>query len=103
MCSLEEKLVTFRYSYMGAIQVVSEYVYLGVTMMYNNKYVKAMKKKIDQARKVQFSILVKARNLCLPIDIQYDMFEKVISPILLYGSAILEIFHRYFLKKTYCI
>ena len=27
-----------------------------------------------------------ARNLRLPIDIQCDMFEKVVFPILLYGS-----------------
>ena len=87
---------------------VSEYVYLGVTMMYSNKYAKAMKNGIDQARKAQLSLLINARTLCLPIDIQCDMFEMVVSPILLYGSKVwgfsctemLEIFHRSFLEKT---
>ena len=91
----------------STIEVVSEYVYLGVTMMYSNKYAKAMKKQMDQARKKQFSLLINARKLCLSIDIQCDMFEKVVSPILLYGSEVwgfsctemLEIFHRNFLKK----
>ena len=91
----------------STIEVVSEYVYLGVTMMYSNKYAKAMKKQMDQARKAQFALLINARKLCLPIDIQCDMFEKVVSPILLYGSEVwgfsctemLEIFHRNFLKK----
>ena len=62
---------------------------------------------MDQARKAQFSLLINARKLCLPIDIQSDMFEKVVSPILLYGSEVwdfsctemLEISHRNFLKK----
>ena len=33
------------------IEVVSEYVYLGVTMNYNNEFVKAMRKQLDQGRK----------------------------------------------------
>ena len=88
-------------------------------MMYSNKYAKAMKKQMDQARKAQFLLLINARQLCLRIDIQCDMFEKVVSPILIYGSEVwgfsctemLEIFHRNFLKKilhlrpstTYCM
>ena len=92
----------------STIEVVSEYVYLGVTMMYSNKYAKAMKKQMDQARKAQLSLLINARKLCLLIDIQCEMFEKVVPPILLYGSEVwgfsstemLEIFHRNFLKKT---
>ena len=95
----------------STIEVVSEYVYLGVTMLYSNKYAKAMKKQMDQARKAQFALLINARKLCLPIDIQCYMFEKVVSPILLYGSEVwgfsctemLEIFHRNFLKINYCI
>ena len=63
---------------------------------------------MDQARKAQFSLLINARKLCLPIDIQCDMFEKVVSPILLYGSEVwgfsctemLEIFYSNLLKKT---
>ena len=57
------------------------------------------------ARKAQFLLLIIARKL--PIDIQCDMFVKVVSPKLLYGSEVwgfsctemLEIFHRNFLKK----
>ena len=62
---------------------------------------------MDQARKAQFSLLINALKLCLPIDIQCDMFEKVVSPIRLYGSEVwgfsctemLEIFHRNFLEE----
>ena len=106
MCRFrEEKLETFPMFKYGSstIEVVSEYVYLDVTMMYSNKYAKGMKKQMDKARKAQCSLLINARKLCLPID----MFEKVVSPILLYGSEVcffsctemLEIFHRNLLKK----
>ena len=43
---------------------------------------------MDQARKAQFSLLINARKLCLPIYIQCDMFEKVVSPILLYDNEV---------------
>ena len=60
---------------------------------------------MDQPRKTLFSLLINARNHCLPIDIQCDMFEKVVSPTLLYGSEVwgfscTEIFHRNFLEKN---
>ena len=36
-----------------------------------------------------FCLLKKARSLLLPIDIQIDMFEKTVKPILLYGCEII--------------
>ena len=54
------------------IEVVSEYVYLGVTMNYNNEFVKAMRKQLDQGRKAQFSMLIKYRKLELPIEQTVD-------------------------------
>ena len=35
------------------IEVVSDYVYLGIKMNYNNTFVKAMKKQLDQGRKAK--------------------------------------------------
>ena len=64
------------------IEVVSDYIYPGVKMNYNNYFAKAMKKKLDHGRKAQFSMLVKARNLDLPIDIQCKLFEAVVFPTL---------------------
>ena len=65
------------------IEVVSEYVYLGVTMNYNNEFVKAMRKQLDQGRKAQFYMLIKCRKLALPIDIQCKLFESIEIPVIL--------------------
>ena len=35
-----------------------------------------------------FGLLKKARSLLLPVDIQIELFQKTIKPILLYGSEI---------------
>ena len=84
------------------IEVVSDYIYLGDKMNYNNNFAKALKKQLDQSRKTQFSMLAKARNLDLPIDIQCKLFEAVVIPTLLYGCEVwgfqnidmLELFYR---------
>ena len=39
-------------------------------MNYNNEFVKAMRKLLDQDQKTQFSMFIKCRKLELPIDIQ---------------------------------
>ena len=39
-------------------------------------------------KKLSFSLIRKIRALDLPFDIQIDMFNKTIKPILLYGSEI---------------
>ena len=78
-------------------------------MNYNNKYEKAIRKQLDQGRKAQFSLLVKANKLELPIDIQCNLFEKLVFPIMLYGCEIwgtqpqdiLEIFYRNFFFLNY--
>ena len=54
-----------------------------------------------------FNLTCKARKLCLPLDIQCELFDQLVVPILLYGSEVwgfqkldcIEIFHRKFLKS----
>ena len=88
------------------VEVVDEYVYLGTTFYYNGTFHNAISKQIDQASKAMFSILTKSRRLMLPIDIQIDLFEKTVVPILLYGCEVwghlniepIEIFFRKYIK-----
>ena len=76
-------------------------------MLYSTKYAKAMKKTDGSSKKNPISLLINTRKLCLPIYIQCDMFDKVVSPIFLYGSEVwgfsrtemLGIFHSKFLRK----
>ena len=53
------------------LDVVDEYVYLGVKFNYNGNYKKMIAKQITQARKALYCMLTKARKLQLPIDIQF--------------------------------
>ena len=62
----------------------------------NNTFAKAIKKQLDHERRAQFSMLIEARNLDLPIDIQTKLFESIVCRKLLYGSQV------WGLKKQTC-
>lgn len=90
------------------IDTSSEYEYLGILFNFNGSFGKAIEERITPARKAMFGLNEKAANLLLPPDIHIDLFEKMIAPILLYGSEVwgygnvepLEIFYRAFIKRV---
>lgn len=67
------------------IEITNEYKYLGINLGRSGSFIAAKKHLAEQANKALFSLLKKIRNLNLPYDIQIDMFNKMIKPILLYG------------------
>ena len=70
------------------LEIVFDYKYLGVIFNYNNKFTKCIKDRCTSANRAMFSLLKKCRKLSLPLDIQIDLFEKCITPVILYGSEI---------------
>ena len=70
------------------IDVVDDYIYLGTTFNYNCKFDKAMAKQVLQAKKATFSLMIKVRQLNLSVEVFIELFERLIIPILLYGSEI---------------
>ena len=89
------------------IDVVDDYTYLGVIFQFNGKFKKAINKQVSQARGAMFSLLTKTSKLNLPIDIVCELFDRLVVPILLYGSEIwgfeninqIEVFYRNFLRR----
>ena len=88
------------------IEIVDDYIYLGTMVNYNGSFKKTIAKQVNQAHRAMFALLTKSRRLMLPIDIQCELFDKIIVPILIYGSEVwgfsnlsdIEIFHRKYLR-----
>ena len=88
------------------IDIVDDFIYLGIRFNYNGSFKKAISKQVIQARKALYSMLVKAKRLQLSVDTQCHLFDHLVLPILLYGSEVwgfecikqIEIFHRKFLR-----
>ena len=55
---------------------------------YNGRFIKNNQRLYDQARKAMFAGLSKSRKLHLPVDIQLQLFDSMVIPILLYGSEV---------------
>ena len=77
-------LYTFRYNDTD-LELVSDYKYLGILFSRSGSFLNGKKHIAAQATKAMFSLIKKAKDLSLPIDMQIDLFNKLVKPILLYG------------------
>ena len=68
--------------------VCFDYVYLGVNMNYNGRFVNAKQRQFVQAQKTMHSLIQKSRQLLLPIDIIFQLFDHTVVPMLLYGCEV---------------
>ena len=74
--------------YGTALDVETDFSYLGLTFEQKGKFFKALAQLIEQAKRTSFAVIRKSRKLNLPVDIQLKLFDHMIAPILLYGSEI---------------
>jgi hypothetical protein len=56
--------------------------------MSNGSFCKNKSKLVNQGRKALYSILKKSRKLNLPIDLQIEPFDTMVTPVLLYGCEV---------------
>ena len=64
------------------------YINRRVFVMQSGSFADAKKHIAEQANKSVFALLKNIKRLSLPYDIQIDLFNKLIKPILLYGCEI---------------
>ncbi len=70
------------------LEVVDEYIYLGIIFNYNGNFNKAKNRLCTLANNAMFAILNRGRRLELDIDTQIHLFNSIVEPILLYGSEV---------------
>ena len=57
-------------------------------MNYNGRFVLAKQRQYVQAQEAMYSLIKKSRQLLLPIDIIFQLFDHTVEPILLYGCEV---------------
>ena len=78
-----------RFTYDGKqIEIVFDFQYLGLKFNYNNQFKVAPKHLYDKAAIAMFTLLRKAKCLMLPVEKQIELFDRMVAPILLYGSEV---------------
>ena len=66
------------------------YKYLGLLFCNNGNFYRNKVQLKDQAEKAMFSLLNKSNELGLPVDVQLEIFDKTVLPVMLYGCEIWE-------------
>ena len=89
---------------------ILDVTYEYVNFNYNTSFIKAIERHISRAKRAMFAIVTKSRRLSLPLDILFELFDRVVLPVVLHASEIyghndscikkLEIFQRSLYKKA---
>ena len=87
------------------------YKYLGIIFNYNGKFRVAKQDLLLRGKRAMFSLTTKARKLIDLIDVQLELFDAVVTPVVLYGSEIwcyegceiLEKLHLQFCEIILCL
>ena len=90
------------------LEIVDSFKYLGINFSYNGKFTVAINKLCTMTERAMYSLYKKSRSLNLPIDIQFNLFDKVVLLIMLYSCEVwgfsnlspLESLHRKFCKMA---
>ena len=72
----------------GEHSICDEFKYLGVVFSKSRSFYKAMKHNINRAKKAMHLLYKRLRNLNIPLDLQIELFNHTILPILLFGCEI---------------
>ena len=91
----------------STLEIVDTYKYLGTYFSKSRSFLTARKHIAEQAKKAMHLLLIRTRNLYLPIDLQLKLFDQTILPILTYSCEIwgyencglLESIHTQFLRS----
>ena len=70
------------------LEIVDNFIYLGVYFSKSRSFLKSRTHATEQARKALHLLYKRIRKFNLPIDLQLKIFDHTILPILIYGSEI---------------
>ena len=70
------------------IEVVGDYKYLGMLFNYNGRSRKGQLALKDNATKAMYAVVGTSRKYDLPIDIQLEMYNSMVMPVMLYGCEV---------------
>lgn len=79
--------IEFKYNN-TVLEIVNEFTYLGVIFSRTGSFSKAKKAQAEKATHAMYDVIRKGRKHNLSIECQLDLFDKIVKPILLYGSEV---------------
>jgi hypothetical protein len=82
-------LVDIHFSLNGSeIEIVNKFNYLGILLNRTGNFSKAITKQAEKAKQAMYEVLKRGRTHNLSVECKLELFDKMVKPILLYGSEI---------------
>ena len=88
----------FTYDGDNILENVDSYKYLGILFSANGNFHKCKVNLKEQAERATFALLNKCNTLDLPLDVQLDLFDKTILPIMIYDCEVWGFFSYVFVN-----
>ena len=82
--------------------IEDEFTYLGTIYMSNGSFCKNQSKLVSHGKKAIYSILKKCRHLNLPVDIQLELFDTMVLPVVMYGCEVWG-FEKNNIRESFCL
>ena len=100
---------TFYFEEIGLVNTTNSYDYLGIIFNCKDKFRVAKQDLLLRGKRAMFALIQK--KLHLPIDVQLELFDAVVTPVVVSGSEIwcyegceiLEKLHLQFCKINFCL
>ncbi len=70
------------------LDIVHNFKYIGLIINFNGSFKLAITELKHQASRAMYARIGKCRKLGLPIDLQLELFDRMIVPIMLYGCDV---------------
>ncbi len=70
------------------IEIVEEYKYLVVTMNRIGSFETCQEQLAQQGKRAMYGLTVKCREFDFPVDLQLELFEAMVLPIITYGCEV---------------
>ena len=91
----------------NTLEICDEFKYLGTVFTKQRSFFKAIRHNVDHAKKALHLLYKRINNLNIPIDLQIQLFDHTVLPILLYGSEVwgftntnmIDVLHNQFLRS----
>ena len=64
------------------VEITKEYKYLGINLTQSGSFIHAKKPIAEQGHKALFSLFKKSKSLNLPHDMQLELSDRLVKPIL---------------------
>ena len=71
------------------LDICESYNYLGILFNFDNNFLNAKKKLVEEAQMALYSAYYKIRNIKIPLDLQLKIVDTLVSSILLYVCEVI--------------